>query len=873
MILWEYVAFVVWGVLMPSHVGGRAASHPLPISDGPLPKTLLLHEILSRHSLPPGSIYNSNWNPPFQKRFPELYFAGLIHKLKERKRNRVIYEKLQKLNDYEGKRGHSLLHFGKRNFDEKVKLDHKQGDFQSLPRSLPEAVGLLYVILNKINSLLYQPYQREDQKRDEGHKMLYFGKRSILKPKIKKYFMNFDPNSFEGSLLEIIKNEDLKKNLINAKQPDRNVYFDKNQNDKKRPDHHMMYFGKRAEKEKQPDHHMIYFGKRLDKEKRPDHHMMYFGKRFHEQKQPDHYMMYFGKRFDEEKRPDHHMMYFGKRLHIQKRPDHQMMYFGKRFHEQKQPDHYMMYLRKRLNKEKRPDHQMMYFGKRIDDEKRPDHQMMYFGKRTEDKNRPDHQMMYFGKRTEDEKRPDHQMMYFGKRTEDEKRPDHQMMYFGKRSSDEKRPNHQMMYFGKRTEDEKRLDHEMMYFGKRAEKEKRPDHQMMYFGKRLEKEKRPDHRMMYFGKRSTQQPLHNHRMMYFGKRVDKDKPSEKQTVYFSKKPLSEIQPDDEMVYFGITFDDENQPDLRMVNFGKMLNEEKRADHKMIHFGKRPIYGNDEEEKFEGLRKSLYKKDGHNMLYFGKRMKNSENLESLMNSLVYLYDQPVISTDERYNSNDRSLSNHDISTSNNQGLVSHDMEQTEQPSLIHGNIDEKDNLTRTNLEVIPKVMKLLKGYETSAENNFHLTKRLETRSVNNEETNNVQSKQNKYLISAEHLGLAVKGSPNNGNSNTGKIVTSEDQKASNHKRVKRSTPNPDGTVADVMNDFTGYEFMPYNEEEDLISKKWSFENPELFPTRSAGPLVPVLTEQIQEQYPNPQYYFREDRGTNRKDEERNAFLHFG
>ncbi|XP_076324847.1 uncharacterized protein LOC143232821 [Tachypleus tridentatus] len=806
MILWEFMTFVVWGVLMPSCVGGRVASHPLPFSDGPLSKMLLLSEILTKHIISPDSIYNSNWNPPFQIRFPEVYFTGLVHKIEERKRNKIIQEKTQMQNGYDEKRGHSLLHFGKRNFDERVKLDHKQGDFPSLPRSLPETADLLYVILNKINSSLYHPYQRVDQKRDEGHRMLYFGKRSISKPKTKEYFMNFDPNLFEGSLSEISKNEDLKEKLINAMQPDRNIYFDKNQNSEKKPDHHMMYFGKRLNYNKRPDHRKMYFGKRTEKEKLPNHHMLYFEKQFHEQKQPDH-------------------------------------------------------------------HYKMHFRKILDDEKRPDHRMMYFGKRTVDEKQPDHQMMHFGKTAEDEKLPDHQMIYFGKRTEDEKRTDHQMMYFGKRNDDDKRSDHQMMYFGKRTEDEKRPDHKMMYFGKRGDYKKRPDYRMMYFEKRGEKEKRSHHRMMYFDKRFIKEFLHNHHMMYLGKRVNKDKPSEKQTVYFSKHPLSEIHPDDEMVYFDVTLDGENQPDHKIVNFGNKVHEEKRANHKMIHFGKRPFYRNDEGEKSGGLHRSLYKRNGHNILYFGKRMRNSENLENRMNSLIHLYFQRAIPIDKVYNSNDRSLFNHDVSTSSNQDFVSHDMEQTNQPSLFHGNITEKDNLTKTNLKVIPKVMKLLKGYETSAKNYFHLTKRLETRSANQEQINDVQSKKNKYLISAEHLDLAVKDNPNSGNSSTGKIVTGENHKASDHKRVKRSTSNPDGTVADVVNDFTGYEFMPYSEEKDLLLKKWYFENTALFPSRSSWPRVPVLTEKIQEQYPNLQYYFREDRDTNRRDEERNAFLHFG
>ncbi|XP_022242472.1 uncharacterized protein LOC111085921 [Limulus polyphemus] len=334
----------------------------------------------------------------------------------------------------------------------------------------------------------------------------------------------------------------------------------------------------------------------------------------------------------------------------------------------------------------------------------------------------------------------------------------------------------------------------------------------------------------------------------------------------------------MMYFGKRSEEETRPDHHMMYFGKRSEEEeKRPDHKATHFEKKTVNKvNDRLRSWPGdLVGNNYETGDHNMIYFGKRTQIYDNQENPVSSLLNLYGYTTSPISKKYGLNYYGATNPVLSFSYSQDPLFHEMNQ---PSLFPGNVAGEAKQESDETVMIPLVIKSVPGEKTE-ESKSSMTNHFERRSLKNEETKGthsiknydsemLSSKQKKSSIYSSRFSFKNKIKP--------KLNSKNSQKSMGHNRVKRSISASDEPVSDVAEDFapySGYEIIADNQDEIPVSKRWSFENPDLFSFHSVETLEPVITEQFQNRYPSSQYYFREDRDTNRKDGERNAFLHFG
>ncbi|XP_076304390.1 uncharacterized protein LOC143222185 [Tachypleus tridentatus] len=938
---WEVVILMVWAVLIPFCVCEEETLDLNSTDDGHLPNTLLLPGIVSRHAVLPDNFFSSKWVSPFTKEFLHFYLVKLLQNLEENKRNKIYQERLKSQVKDGGKRGNSILHFGKRHLADKEERYYKRDYFQPSPKQ--------NITFNSLKYLLDHSNQ-QDRKRNVVHKMLYFVKQSIMSPKDKD-FTYFIHNSPDNTLYRKNKIQALLGSLVNKNQHEGNnrMSFDKYLGVKKRPDHQIMCIGKRLDKEKQLHHHIKYFSKRSFSEKRPQHQKKYSGKKINEENvqdhqmtyikqhnniekqpfhrimyfpkisveelQPDHSIMNFNKGFSDEERSTHQVMYFGKIFKVGKRPNHYMIHFGKRSEDEKQQNHHMMYYEKRTNDKEQPDYEIVSLGKELDKRNQLDHHLTYGVKRSENEKRKTPRIMHFGKNNDDEKQPSYHILYFVKRCYSEKRPDHNMMYFGKRSAEKSELNHNIMFLGKRSEKEDGLYHHMMYFGKRFEKEKRPNHHMMYFGKRSEEEKQPARHMMYLSKRSEKEKRPDHHIMYFGKRVEEDKRPDHHIMYFGKKSEEKKRAGYHVMYFGKSSEEVKQPDHHMMYFGKRSDEEKQPANHLMYFGKRPdhhmmYFGkrSEEEEKernhktktFMGknvnkvndrlrlwpgdLVGNNYERDYHNIISFGKRTQKYDNQEPPISSLLNLYNDTNTPLSEKYGLNYYDTVNPVLSFSNNENSLFHKMDK---PSLMSENMVGKETQKSDKTVIIPLVIKSAKGQKLIEESKLPIANHFEKRSLKNKETKGVQyikiydseelsSKKMNSSVYSSSFSFKKKIKPKINSKNDKQIISVLNQKPMGHNEVKRSISASGEPIIDVAKDFasySGYVIIPDNKDEGSVSKRWSFENPHLFSFYSVESLEPVISEQFQNRYPNSQYYIREDRNANTKNEEQNAFLHFG
>ncbi|XP_013783617.1 asparagine-rich protein-like [Limulus polyphemus] len=537
---------------------------------------------------------------------------------------------------------------------------------------------------------------------------------------------------------------------------------------------------------------------------------------------------------------DHSKIHFGNRF--KSNPEDKsrsMVYFTKKSFENilKELNEKQKIAKNVKGRKQSSGHTIMSFGKRL------------YSKRSYNNNQPNHQMNEF---VNYDNEPNHHLIHIRKKIYNNHRPDHHMLLFGKRINDE-RPGHNTIYLGKALDNKQQNGHNMMYFGKRMNNQPN-GHNMMYFGKRMDKEQQSGHNMMYFGKRMDKEQQSGHHLTYFEKRMKSDKQPVRQIMYF--------------------IDEEKLPDSQMTSLGKKNDDDSTPSHQIMHFGKRREV-NDDETANDDIRveSKNVSENGYNM--FSKRSRNTRYQDNYGSSFSRPYGRGPGLLDDENNPFDYSWFKYAEDINRSKQLLSPNLEE------ISDNRNVDENRVASNTDVLPEIMHLFRDQEKALKKSSYSMNHFEKRSVKIKEATNAHSSKyddskdppSKSLVYSNKFDSNEKLKPEDKNN---VAVDGSEQKRNDSlefNRVQKNTFVSDGTTAEIVDSFPGYYILPSREDDNSDFNKLSYGNYDLFPFRLEESFLPLVTKKGQSQYPDVQYYFIEDRGSDKLENERNAFLHFG
>ncbi|XP_076350541.1 uncharacterized protein LOC143247055 [Tachypleus tridentatus] len=511
-------------------------------------------------------------------------------------------------------------------------------------------------------------------------------------------------------------------------------------------------------------------------------------------------------------------------------------------------------------------HTIMSLGKRLYSKRsyssnELNHQMIEF---VNHDNEPKHYLIHIRKRIDNDRLPDRHELLFEKNIDDE-RPGNNMIYLRKQMKNKQQNGHNMMYFGKRMDKEQQSGHNMMYFGKRMDKEQQSGHNMMYFGKRMDKEQQSGHNMMYFGKRMDKEQQSGHNMMYFGKRMDKEQQSGHHLTYFGERMKSEKQPLLQITYFS---DEEKLPDSQMVFLGKKNNDDSTTSHQIMHFGKRQEVRDDETASDDvRVKSNSLSENSNNILQ--KRLRNTRYQDNHGSTFSSLYSRTSGLLDNGNNPFDYSWFTYAEDINRSKQSLSPNLEE------IGENRNIGKNRVASLTDILPKVIYLFRDQNKTLKNNSYSLNHFEKRSVNMKKTSKAHNR--KYDVSINPTSQSLVYSNKFDSNDKNNVVADRNEKKRNDSsklnRVQKNTFVSDGTSSEIIDAFPEYYILPSRKDDDLYFKKRLFRIYGFFPFHLEESFPPLVTKKGQRQYPDVQYYFREDRSGDKLANERNAFLHFG